>query len=92
MRSVDVYRLYIVYASVKERKGGRLFSRDPANARGVGVLPSSHPRAQLTLNDNSHTTPWYELVVFFGKVLGFRALFLGTPGDEKSIRRASPHP
>ena len=36
VRSVDVYRLYIVYASVKERKGGHLFSRDPANARDVG--------------------------------------------------------
>ena len=36
MRSVELHSFYIVYASVKERKRGRLFSRDPANARDVG--------------------------------------------------------
>ena len=36
VRSVELHSFYIVYASVKERKRGRLFSRDPANARDVG--------------------------------------------------------
>ena len=47
MRSVDLYSFYIVYASVKERKGDRYTYRDPANARGVGGFIVVAPQSRL---------------------------------------------
>ena len=50
MRSVELYSFYIAYASVKERKGDRLFLRDPANARDVPAGPLvAPPRIDGTL-------------------------------------------
>ena len=75
-RSIKVHFIFVVGGSQMTSK--------------VQFFAETHLRCSQ--NDHSHTTPWYELVVFFGKLLGFRALFLGTPGEEKSVRRASPHP
>ena len=49
MRSVDLYSFYIAYASVKERKGDRLFLRDPANARDVGGVTLVAPPRVATM-------------------------------------------
>ena len=43
VRSVDVYSLYTVYASMRYRERGRLFSRDPADARDVPAGPPVAP-------------------------------------------------
>ena len=53
MRSVDVYSFYIAYASVKERKGDRLFLRDPANARDVPAGPLVAP-PRVVASQKSH--------------------------------------
>ena len=47
VRSVDLYSFYIAYASVKERKGDRLFLRDPANARDVPAGPLVAPPSRV---------------------------------------------
>eukprot|EP00966_Prymnesium_polylepis_P077589 1797538-Prymnesium_polylepis.1 len=48
VRSVDLYSFYIACASCLDPTRGRLFSRDPANARDVPAGPPvAPPRSTL---------------------------------------------
>ena len=57
MRSVELHSFYIVYASVTERNGGRLFSRDPANARDVGGFTLVAPPSGVDALEKARRDP-----------------------------------